>query len=135
VVLRHNVASEWARREGRVYVDARDLFCGTICHPSFTKLRFVPAATVRSVSETCAAGVWWRTSSAAAKEDGAAQASTEVPPPTCVTLQDGTTVELASTSPYAFLLSGSNAVDGLLNEQLSHPPNKVSADLPLSLPQ
>jgi hypothetical protein len=138
-VLRHNVASEWARREGRAYVDARDLFCGTICHPSFTKLRFVPAATVRSVLETCAAGVWWRTSSAAAKEDGAAQASTEVPP-TCVTLQDGTTVELASTSPYAFLLSGSNAVDGLLNEQLiSHPPNKVSADLspsPLSpLPQ
>jgi hypothetical protein len=120
-VLRHNIASEWARRQGRAYVEARDLFCGTICHPSLTKLRFVPAAMVRHASEAHAAGVWWR---AAAKEDGETHALKEVPP-TSVTLQDGTIVELPSTSPYAFLLSGSNAVDGLLNEQLSHPSNKV----------
>jgi hypothetical protein len=118
-VLRHNVASEWARRQGLAYVEARDLFCGTICHPSLTKLRFVPAATLRRVSGASAAGVWWKM----AAKDGA-QASKV--PPTSITLRDDTTVELPSTSPYAILLSGSNAVDGLLNEQLWDPPQKVS---------
>lgn len=117
-VLRHNVASEWARRQGLTYVDAADLFCGTICHPSLTELSFVPAATVRHVSEPAGAGVWWR-----AAKGGGPQASKEVPP-TSVILEDGTTVELGSTSPYALLLSGSNAVDGVLNEQLSHTPPK-----------
>ncbi len=47
-VLRHNVASEWARLQGLAYVEAGDLFCGSICHPSFTELCFKPAVTVRS---------------------------------------------------------------------------------------
>jgi hypothetical protein len=115
-VLRHNIASEWARRQRLAYVQARDLFCGTICHPSLVELRFVPAAAVRRVSGASAAGVWWTMAVRGAQEV----------PPTSVTLRDDTKVELSSTSPYAILLSGSNAVDGLLNEQLWDPLHKVS---------
>jgi hypothetical protein len=43
---------------------------------------------------------------------------------TSINLQDGTTVELHG-DPYTIVLSGSNAVSCLLNEQLVHPVNKV----------
>jgi hypothetical protein len=122
-VLRHNVASEWARRQGRTYVEARDLFCGTICHPSLTELRFVPAAKVRRISGASAYGVWWTMTA----KDGA-QASKV--PPTSLTLRDGITVELSSAPPYAIFLSGSNAVDGLLNERLWDLPHKVRRETP-----
>jgi len=125
-VLRHNVASEWARRQGLAYVEARDLFCGTICHRSLTQLRFVPATDVRRVSGASASGVWWTMA-----KDGARALKV---PPTSVSRRDDTTVELSSKSPYAVPLSGANAVDGVLNEQLYDPPRKVrqdTANLPL----
>jgi hypothetical protein len=113
-VLRHNVASEWARRRRRNYVEARDLFCGTICDPSLTKLRFAQAPKVRRLSPP-AVGVWWN-----AAAEGRRGKRSKVP--TSIALQNGTTVELLQphSPPYAILLSGPNAVDGLLNEQL-HP--------------
>ena len=46
-------------------------------------------------------------------------------PPTSVSRQDDTTVKLSSKSPYAVPLSGANAMDSVLNEQLYAPPHKV----------
>jgi hypothetical protein len=121
-VLRHNVASELARRQGLAYVEARDLFCGTICHRSLTELLFMPATDVRRVWGASASGVWWTMA-----KDGARALKV---PPTSITLRDETTVELSSKSPYAIFLAGANAVDGLLNEQLYAPPRKVRRETP-----
>ncbi len=109
-VLRHSVASEFALRRKRIYVEARELFCGTICDRAFTKLRFKPEKLSREIY-TAPAAVVWRHSAQLSDPDQAVAPS--------LRLQDDRQLDLCKSTPYAVVFYETNVVDSLLNEQLA----------------
>jgi len=110
-VFRHRVASLLARRQGRSFVPALDLFAGSICKTDFTTMRFAVQDQPRLISAAPAAGNWCVDSDLCGGKQ-----SRDVP--TSIKLQDQTEVNLFSATPYAVLLSGKNAFDGIFNDNI-----------------
>jgi hypothetical protein len=57
--FRFKVASHWAALEGRDFVPAKDLFCGSICTPKFAGRKFKPSFDMEYIT-TPVKGVWCR---------------------------------------------------------------------------
>jgi len=106
--FRYRVASQLAKWEGRNYIPAFDLFCGSICNPEFTSLRFVP--NTEPISFLQAKGVWCKN----------LERTTDFS--TKIDLQfSNMALDLNQEEPFALWLSGSNALDGVQNVKLLEP--------------
>jgi len=103
-VFRHQVASQFALCQRRAHVDARELFCGALCNPAFTKLRFKPEIS-RQIHEAPVSDAWLES-----KHTGSE--------PTKVLLQNGLQIDLLGAQPYSITLGGRSLFDGVQNEIL-----------------
>ena len=94
-------ASHLALWQGRQTVSARELFCGTDCTRAFTLRSFDPVLKRRVL--TPVAAVPWPSASEATRH---------------ITLQNGSTVDLASapSAPFILHLGGRNAVDTVAHD-------------------